>query len=574
MRITRVNILKDRMYTGLEEVNMNNLGKYVVIAGKNGAGKSRLLSIISADFQTQVNLHKNFDNYEISGGLRTINNLKFQSYKLENPKEASQSKYSMVMDNLSSGILNPSQLVNALILICDVHEKYLHATHQLNIVSDEKKKETIQNYTKLNNIIKQLLDTEIGYNGDFYSTLFGLSLDQCSLSDGQSALLQIAVLLYTQEIKLEDVVIFLDEPEIHLHPSALNLVIDRLGKCIINGQIWIATHSVALLAHIASKDPSAIWYMENGKIEFGGRIPEKVLESLIGDAKGIEELQDFCSLPAQYATTRFALECLEEAQTVGAKEGDKQTCQIVDSLREAVGLGKTVKIVDFGAGKGRLADAIYYWARSEAIENIAEIVDYIAFDEYKDDKEICETAISRIYGHADGRYFNDLQNFQIKVDRETVDFIVSCNVLHEIPVSEWHKYLDSTGLFHTLLTENGEVIWIEDRLMPKGEKAHRNGFIVFGPLQIKELFNITGNALKFSYADEHERLMKCNITKNQLLGFSTENLKEALRKLKEHSESRVKKLRNDPYDFKKGKEHGFWSQQYINAILSLEELGG
>ena len=538
-----------------------------------------MLTMISNNFNTftsvphQAHINPYYSCYEFEGGLRRIINFNFESYKLVNPKKISEGQIDAFINELIRNVY-PSGLVNALMLIRDVHQKYLLATHQLSTVDGEKRKEAIANFTRLNDIISKLINTQIGINNEFYTTLFDLAIDQCNLSDGQSALLQIAVFLYTQETNLDEAVIFFDEPEIHLHPSALNLVIDRLDKCITNGQIWIATHSVPLLAHIASIEPSAIWYMEKGKIEYGGRIPEKVLESLIGDEGGIAELQDFCSLPAQYATNQYALECLLEAQTVGAKVGDKQTGQVVDSLRQAVEeKGRTIRVLDFGAGKGRLADALYYWAQSEAIENLSELIDYIAFDEFEDDKSICQTAISRIYGNADGRYFNDLEQLLLKVDCSTVDYIVTCNVLHEIPVIDWQKYINSTGLFYKLLAEEGKMIWIEDRLMPKGEKAHRNGFIVFGPLQIKILFNIQGDKLDCSYADEQQRLMKCIIDKSQIAGFNTDNLKEALKSLRDFSQSKVKAIREEPLHFKKGKEHGFWSQQHINAILSLGDLG-
>ncbi len=587
MRILAVNIPEEKMHNGLMEVNMKDLGNFVVIAGKNGAGKSRLLNQISSKYiefenyasgkwhgePTSYFRFRFQDNEE--GHLSQIINLKFSTYQLSVPQDATQKYRRSVIHNMVAGI-NSDQLKDALYLINEVFERYMYASHQNTVIDEKARKDAIDNFNRLNKIIKQLLHTEIGINKEFNPSLFDLNINDCNLSDGQSALIQIVALLYTQEINLENVILFFDEPETHLHPQALNFIIDRLDNCISSGQIWIATHSVPLLAHIASKNPSAIWYMDNGKIEYGGRIPEKVLESLIGDEKGIEELQDFCSLPAQFATNQFALESLLDAQTVGAKVGDKQTSQIVDSLRQAVkDKGRTIRVLDFGAGKGRLADALYYWARSEGIDNLSELIDYIAYDIFDDDKNICMTAISRIYESADGRYFNDRQQLRIKIDNSSVDFIIACNVFHEIPVSEWRCFLSTTGLFYKLLSEEGNLLWIEDRLMPRGEKAHRNGFIVFGPLEIKELFGIESDKLVFFYKDEEQkRLMKCIVSKPQFTGFSVDNLKRALKSLINESEEKVKQLRGEPFDFKKGKEHGFWSQQYINGILSLSELGG
>src|SRR5437870_4061116 len=46
MRITKVTIPKDDIQNGLEAVNMDRLGQIVLLAGKNGSGKTRLLNLI------------------------------------------------------------------------------------------------------------------------------------------------------------------------------------------------------------------------------------------------------------------------------------------------------------------------------------------------------------------------------------------------------------------------------------------------------------------------------------------------------------------------------------------------
>lgn len=46
MRITKVEIPKDLIDNGLEHVKMDKLGQIVLLAGKNGSGKTRLLDLI------------------------------------------------------------------------------------------------------------------------------------------------------------------------------------------------------------------------------------------------------------------------------------------------------------------------------------------------------------------------------------------------------------------------------------------------------------------------------------------------------------------------------------------------
>lgn len=75
-----------------------------------------------------------------------------------------------------------------------------------------------------------------------------------SLSDGQKVLLKLAVQLHAQQIALTDALVFLDEPENHLHPAVLNEVIDILLSKVETGQVWIATHSVSLIANLVARD--------------------------------------------------------------------------------------------------------------------------------------------------------------------------------------------------------------------------------------------------------------------------------------------------------------------------------
>jgi len=47
MKITSINIPENFFYSGLCKINMSRLGEIVIIAGKNGSGKTRLLRGIS-----------------------------------------------------------------------------------------------------------------------------------------------------------------------------------------------------------------------------------------------------------------------------------------------------------------------------------------------------------------------------------------------------------------------------------------------------------------------------------------------------------------------------------------------
>ena len=94
-------------------------------------------------------------------------------------------------------------------------------THLETEVTDEEKKQAIADYDKLQNIIKIFLNTKIGRTIDDEATLFGFPMGQSNLSDGQKILLQFCLAIYSQEQALKDLILVLDEPENHLHPSII-----------------------------------------------------------------------------------------------------------------------------------------------------------------------------------------------------------------------------------------------------------------------------------------------------------------------------------------------------------------
>jgi hypothetical protein len=112
---------------------------------------------------------------------------------------------------------------------------------------------------------------------------------------------------------LENYIIFMDEPENHLHPSAVIDLLDTIKEHNPNGQIWIATHSIPLLSHF---DSSFLWFVENNTVKYSGKKPELVLRSLLGDEDRIQKLRDFTSLPSELARNRFTFECLCPPQVV------------------------------------------------------------------------------------------------------------------------------------------------------------------------------------------------------------------------------------------------------------------
>ena len=134
-------------------------------------------------------------------------------------------------------------------------------------------------YTSLQQTLGALLGVPLERDPKQGATLFGFPVGAAQLSDGQKVLLQLAVAVHAQKAQLGELILFWDEPELHLHPESLTEVVSTVRKNNPRGQVWIATHSVHALAAV---DPREVWYVDGGRVEWAGRTPERVLEGLLG----------------------------------------------------------------------------------------------------------------------------------------------------------------------------------------------------------------------------------------------------------------------------------------------------
>ena len=635
MKITKVEIpKKTSLDDGLETIKMDKLSKVVLIAGKNGSGKTRILNKIfdtfikkptksrilksienTKDFNSRIQdskeIIKQNENFiqnsvensteifekNIERHKKSIEALNLELSKYVNVQQWNLIETDLENDNYSfvrfvPKVLNlqdcnsysKNQLISNANSINDVgidklpngafakiqfiQDRWFYSTHPYTEATEDERNKAINDYEKLQSIIEIFLNTKITRTINDEATLFDFPMGQSNLSDGQKILLQFCMAIYSQEKALKDLILVLDEPENHLHPSVIIETIERILSCVTDGQIWIATHSIPLLAHF---DPSYLWYVENGKISYAGRIPEKVLESLLGDETEIAKLQDFISLPSQFATSRYAFECLLHPTSVMTNSNDSQSIQIRTDLLDLSKNGK-LRILDYGAGKGRLISNICELDEVNQ-SKLLEVIDYIGFDEFNKDKTICEASISKAYGCAEKRYYNDFTNLFSHYDKESFDVVIMCNVLHEIDPKNWLKLFQSNGIISNCLKENGILLLIEDQQIPVGEKAYQKGFLVLDTPQLKELFQVTEQDEGFKFNDKNNdgRLKSHQIPKNILTRINADSRLKAIQAMSMTAREKILEIRRLEQSYKNGKLHGFWTQQFANAQLNIAE---
>lgn len=643
MKIEKVNL--DESITsiaGLKPIKMDRLNHVVLIAGKNGAGKSRLLQLIkhhvsvtpntqkieqliqsvkdyeatikerewnisninsqllatnlSLDYinalskdkkmyETDLNNHKTH-LYNAYTQIERTKKFSFSPQKEDNslidfvptsltlrdsytlsPKDAdsfARRIYNIGIDHMSDGTISAIERIQ---------KSWVNAnttsTDDLTISKEEKEK-TNEDYDKLKKYIKLFLNVDLKRTKDGYPEIFGKRIGESLLSNGQKILLQFCMALFAQEVGLENLVIFMDEPENHLHPAALIEVLNKITPHVKNGQIWIATHSINILAHF---DPSCIWYMNEGEISYAGNVPRTVLEGLLGNEDEIDKLSHFLSLPAQMASNKFAFESLFYPKVVITGPEDHQVKQIHEIIKERATNGEKLKVLDFGIGKGRLLATIYENERLRE-SNIIDWLDFYGYDKFDTHKDICIQLFESIYSNSNQRYFNEQKDLLSKNDENTFDIIVMCNVFHEIEPNEWLNLFGSVNSPFKLLKEDGYLLIVEDQFLAVGEKAHAKGFLVYDELEFKRLFKITtSDHYKSTDYRNDGRLKSHHIPKTCITRIDAQSKKESLETLRQNAKDEIKRLRsNGNANFKAGKLHGFWSQQLANASLALEEL--
>ncbi|WP_087750427.1 AAA family ATPase [Paraburkholderia caledonica] len=564
---------------GLKEINMSRLGRYVALAGKNGAGKSRILDALEAYVQIRMrgvgqqllvrrqsiegyenNIRNQPESQYVQGWKNALREeckqieltlgrvvcderidlfkaIRFvpKQLNLQDPRSALMSELAARSGNARSpGVSSFGE--SCLFYIQQVQNRWWNADHQRYSGPSADKISALQDYESLLEIIERFLGVVLGRNLDGIATMYDKPIPDAGLSDGQKVILQLSVALHAQRADLDNTVFLLDEPENHLHPSAVIDLLRALHDASISSQIWIATHSVPLLAFVSSADPMSVWYVEDGAVTHAGRKPQLVLGSLLGDEDRVAQLNSFTSLPAQLAAINYANESLLPPKVLTRGERDPQVTQI-QRVVSALGSGSPLAVLDVGAGKGRLLDGMAEEFAAQG-SRPSDFVDYFAFDLFDDDRVVCEQVIQRHFPDGGRRYFGSREQFFEHKEDQSISVVVMCNVLHEIPPHAWLELFSPQSLVYRSLKDDGYLLLVEDQRIPVGEKAHQHGFLVLDTSHLRTLFAVTEHdtaANRFCVDDARNdgRLKAHLIAKSLLARITGETRRSALLQLQE-----------------------------------------
>lgn len=551
MKIDRVE-LKESTW-GLRPFCMEKLGKAVILVGCNGSGKTRLLKMLERKIKTQGN---------ISDALDTL-----------------QIKY--VQEDLGKNFLNYSHY-DAPLQLPDAFPPHVIATAKERLIAsdfDGTTKDVLlyvkslamgwedeNELTEFNKWVQLLLGDIFALEGSGEPRFFTQTLSSMHLSPGQEYLLRMCVALHCKDTTINDI-LFLDEPETHLHPEVLITVLNKLHEKFANGQIWIATHSIPALSALPEAD---VWYMENGLAKRVGSNSKPIVDGLIGGDGYRSKLWKFLALPEVFACNNFASQCLLPPDTRPASQKDPQVEMVADTIRATAENGKPLRILDFGAGQGRLLESLYL---DELDTSKLPELDYYAYDLSEENKSICCSLMVR-HGHKKDGYYNDIS--RLKQDLASrIDKIFMVNVLHEIDPIFW---LVLFGNLVELLDDNGQLVIVEKEELTYGEQPYSNGFLVMEELAMGSLLG--RDDFDFARHPDRNDIVRYLIPKEALKNITTESIAAAvecigkialdeIRNIQQTSIALKKQAQAIQLGFKEGVRLAFYAHQYASANLFL-----
>ena len=381
--------------------------------------------------------------------------------------------------------------------------------------------------------------------------LDGFPIKYENLSDGEKTLVSYILLFYLQEqypySKAKDSIILIDEPETHLQPQAQIKLIKGLMKLTEDyGQLIVATHSIPILS-ICNSD--SIYFLKNSEIfSPGSRIPNEVLEDLIGVEEISTHIRPLLTNASEWAFNTFLLNCFQSPEVIEKSNSrDPQFNQLLNFLVN----NETLRILDFGAGKGRL----------ETLIHEGNLTKYI-FDAYDPSSEN-EPFLSNHNGIEN--YFKSLKDINT-----SYDVIIVCNVLHEIEPTKWVKTINGIT---KLLSKGGFLLVLEDLQLRKGECPHEYGYLVLNQDELVTLLNYQSipDNIKPHQEIYDNRLLCCAFRKEDIRQVKTAQVVDAIDQLAKRSFISAIDQRNDSY-YKNGRTYAFYAQQYINAIYTLKKI--
>ncbi|NOU28687.1 MAG: AAA family ATPase [Polyangiaceae bacterium] len=378
------------------------------------------------------------------------------------------------------------------------------------------------------------------------------------LSQGERILLAWAIVLHKQRQHLHASIVLIDEPEQHLHPAAcvqaLRGLRDVLGP---EAQVWITTHALGIISYAG---PEATYAMYDGLVQFAGSRLPALIQSLLGDDEQRAAFESLVASAERMALFEFSAQCLLAPRPVSARLDDPQEEQALEAILD----GSDQRVLDFGAGRGRLAAALARSMEGQMSPNGPKT--YVAYcdpqTQSASDTDECARNVALLNStEVDASSTTTLPTSHF-------DVALLCNVLHEVHPRDWPRTLAAIAEH---LNVDGHVVVMEDQEPTIGELPHPDGFI---PLSATEIATLCGGVPPTSvrYKRSH-RLSAFSLSRSAVLQATMQTTINTLRQVQTRSLSEVSDLRSSGITgYQAARHHATRAMIYVNASLALATL--
>lgn len=561
MKISSIKILGNSEIDGLSESKELLLGNIVVLAGKNGSGKTRLIKRLERYVgalkydgkdtgELSIKIEINGKSKKLS--VSNANCIELVNYSHYDAQLQSARKFTPYTISKSKELLHHHDYgvtaLNALLLLEDMSHGY---SQEFKDGSEWKR--FIENYVTP-------FDIRLTKDFDNSPKMFGLKVDDASLSPGQRYLLRMAVACYCNE-QNEKVIFILDEPELHLHPQAQIRLLEMIRSKFPDAQLWISTHSLALISFLTVFDKSTtLLYMSEGNITNPRSDLNDLLHGLVGSEENLFSIRQLLCTPEEYVCNRFAVECMGEPDVSEPLPNNPQNQLMKDAFKEGA------IILDYGAGKCRMLEEMESVIGREKVKKVR----YYAYDPSSANQSRAKEVLSS-YGFPIENYY-DNKDCLYEALGNKIDCVFLVNVLHEIPPTQWEEELK---FIQKLLKTNSSCLVIVERAeLTIGEAPYQEGFLMLTPNGANELWG----AGKYTHKchSEKKHIVAYIIGKHSL-DVSKQNVRNCVNAIGLDAKNSIVEIKSkdpssDKERFKNGLRLAFYLNQFANASLISDKI--
>ena len=558
-------------HNGISGVESISFQKRNLLIGRNGAGKTRFLkSLVDTLKQEESKKHSvvllDFSTFHLNSNIIS-----------QGKPTTTDDLYNILFDG---DIIEFSDFLE--LFDQDKENLFADMVTTLYQIRSKKSRGTVsQGLTKINELLLKLVNIQIKIEqNDTHKVSLCIHDQQgnvvreglyssiaSELSPGQRLLFYLCFFLYYVQTVTRQLIIVMDEPELHLHPRALVEFIQWIYQDEKVEGLWVASHSLFLVPLFQFQE--VIFFENSSLMPHNSHMYHQLYDDLIGIQ--YVDIYEFLKSLDNWQYYRFIVECFCLPSPVSkASSKDEQFQKFLKAI-PVNAISSPCRILDYGAGKFRILECLQMLLHER---KQVEPFSYEAYEPYPD-AETLKVLTS-----------NDMLPFPLfqtatNIPENTYDVIVLMNVLHEIDVLEWEE---TFKIIAKSLNPNGVLLLLEVQTLSYGEQPYGNtGYLVLSNKEVQELFPSCDIECSIKLAGEKSECWI--IPRTAVEQISLQNIEKCITCLSNSSKSILEELFVSKVESaKKGntvqdktvqlaaRKYAFFSQQYINAILAIDRL--